>query len=459
MGQIAMPPPQRLVHRCGALFKSAVGRALLLTAAALSLSDLLTAHCSTLAHCPSVTFLGPCCPASSSGPWATFVAGRAQQVLDRSLSASRSPVYLLGALVGRASRGRLLTTGPAVPGGNFIPAILTKNISSAWSAMAVLDIIDDFVDSSVFNEIHIRATFSRLVHRKVSFDDHCWASPVLERLVQRAKKATASGELDLSGIVNLMWAVAKLGKRLPELLEILEMLSEVALKRLPDMNSQHVANIIWASATLRRDAPALRHVVPRLVERLPSLAGQLKPQDVSNIVWAAATLKDDSSDPFRDVFPLLLEVAEDCFQRMTPQAMSNTIWSLARLDKDSPEATRVLQACASSATAIAGEMNGQEMANACQGLALCGVTDMAFLNAVAEQVVEKSFRWSSRSREFDLPEILLAFAKLGVYNEALLDTVATSLVPSLKGVGDVTICVRSLVFNARCKGGSRRRVG
>ena len=349
------------------------------------------------------------------------------------------------------------------------------------SARELLEILDGELDSPIFDKFHIGAAFTRLARHKGTFDATLQGSQAVNQLIAKAAEFLAEDKLPTRESANVLWAIASMGEIGVSLHALLPDLIDKALINVKDLEPQHVSNIIWAaatlqlpdaelkrllpslcsrvpelaaefipqaianmiwaSATLKGRAPALLEVLPCLMEEVPRVAKDLKTQEVSNILWAGAALREEHATLWLSVIPHLRQAAVAKLHKATPQEVANSVWALAWLDPSPQEASDALKRLSVVATSLEDKMTAQQLANTCLGFALRSVSCPAFLDSVARSVIAHVHSWPSSARSKDLPEMLWAFAKLGVVNKQLMLVASSALEGILSDVTAWCLCV------------------
>ena len=359
--------------------------------------------------------------------------------------------------------------------------LLTSQLSNVGSARELLEILDVELDSPIVNKLHIGAAFTRLARHKSTFDRTLQQSLVVVRLVSKTTEMMDGGLLSTRQVANVLWAIASMGEIGVSLHALLPALIDNALINVKDLDPQHVSNIIWAaatlqlpdaelkrllpsicsrvpelateftpqaianmiwaSATLKDRAQALLEVLPWLLEQVPRVAKELKSQGVSNILWAGATLREEHSTLWHRVMPHLRQAAVAKLHTGAPQEVANSVWALALLDPSQQEASETLERLSVVATSLADRMTAQGLANTCFGFALRSVACPAFLDAAARSVIAQVHTWPSSARTMGLPEIVWAFAKLGIVNKQLLTVADRAFQGILSDMSVWRLCV------------------
>lgn len=159
---------------------------------------------------------------------------------------------------------------------------LTKHITRTCTWTELRDLVAEY--GPYLNTIHITATLTHLAKfpapvSSTQYDAFCqnvvdWVGLYSIRFDQR-------------GLVNCVWAMAKLSRR-PASCSIDDILEHLQPK-LQYLKAQELANLLWAMATLPHK-PQQRWLQDYL-SALPAALPHMKPQELSNTLWALAKLQ------------------------------------------------------------------------------------------------------------------------------------------------------------------------
>ncbi|KAH9605780.1 hypothetical protein KSS87_004658 [Heliosperma pusillum] len=103
---------------------------------------------------------------------------------------------------------------------------------------------------------------------------------------------TALPECSPQGISNIAWALSKIGGDLLYLTEM-DRVSEVAMTKVSEFNSQNVANVAGAFASMRHSSPNL---FSELSKRASEIIHTFRAQELAQLLWAFAFL-NEPADP------------------------------------------------------------------------------------------------------------------------------------------------------------------
>lgn len=112
---------------------------------------------------------------------------------------------------------------------------------------------------------------------------------------------TALPECSAQGISNISWALSKIGGELLYLSEM-DRVSEVALTKASEFNSQNVANVAGAFASMQHSAPEL---FVELSKQGSDIVDTFQEQELAQVLWAFASLNEPAD--------LLLESLDSVF--------------------------------------------------------------------------------------------------------------------------------------------------
>ncbi|CAE8590018.1 unnamed protein product, partial [Polarella glacialis] len=319
------------------------------------------------------------------------------------------------------------------------PKQLTRELSTAPSATALLSVLEQELDNPIFNEVHIGAAFNKLAKLKHGITSSLGNSPQLCKLAARLRDMLLREALPARSCASLFWAIAKLQSGTPELQDLMPMLIENAKITAPYMNPLDVTNVVWACATNRLSSEQLNDLLPQILERLIDRADFLNAQQIANCIWASGKLKTDAPEMLIAI-PVLLEVASIKILDFQGQNLANIIWSSGVLRQETPELQQLLPALVAQLPSRMGSMTNQEISNTAWGLALCGQKDDEFMLAAASRLVATASSMGKQKLLMDLPELTCAYAKLGMRCSALLEATALNLSPVLTSAGDWAVC-------------------
>jgi len=302
-----------------------------------------------------------------------------------------------------------------------------RRIARARPAEQALHVLASELHSENFDIVHASIGFRRLARLRKTLTSDMLESPACASFMARTRELLSCKPEELSGyereICGLFWALAKLRGRAPQLPASLAPVVADSLSRLPpghNLNAVDFANLCWAMAALRRPVPELRQLLLPWLAPKALLAfeavdnGVVTSQAISNVAWALGVLGEVyGSEGVRD------STDQSCRQ--------------------------LLEVLCCQAKRQVSNFTPQEVATFCWGLALCGHCDEELMMALAEHVACGSD--DSGSPELDLPQIALAFARLGLWHEPLMIAVATRTTPLLPNLNPWGLC--ALTFSVR----------
>jgi len=247
-----------------------------------------------------------------------------------------------------------------------------------------------------------------------------------------------AGNMEPQHVGNIVWSCAVLQQEAPVLLRVLPVMGDLIIQNVDRMNAQAVANIIWGIASLRTDRSHLMQTLPLLLARASKVSGTMDLQALSNIFWAVATLKEGSQ--MASYFPVFLEVIEAKADAMNEQQIANIVWAIGSMGIESAGISRVLKQLLAQAIQRASTFTTQAWANTCWGLALCDYAGKDFMKTVAVNFVSTAPTMQDKAAMLDIPEIICAFAKLGMRHRGMMSAFSTRMSPLLPRLNDWGLC-------------------
>eukprot|EP00438_Fugacium_kawagutii_P021953 Skav208049 [mRNA] locus=scaffold1124:62022:73341:- [translate_table: standard] len=364
----------------------------------------------------------------------------------------------------------------------------TLRIKNAKSAKQLVEVLDDILDGpfdfyQASSAYHSLATWKK--RRELQSSD--WDGPVIERLHARVQGLVLQDGLGARESANILWSFATLSDRFSIPAELLDALVKSMHAKAMGMNQQELSNCLWASAYLKNVAPLavemvralsaqiidtaksmnpqgvsncfwasaqLKDVAPEVLEVVPAIAAQIPdkvrdmiPQQLSNCLWASAQLKAVKPGVLKVVPAIVLQIPEKA-KDMIPQHLSNCLWACAQLKELAPDVLEAVPALAAEIPEKANSMNLQQFCNtliallALQDSGLEVAPNLAWtakeLTKTAVARISSSIRkLTATSWRLDVPTIVWACARVGVYDAELLASVAQHL-PSPKAMSSLT---------------------
>ena len=376
---------------------------------------------------------------------------------------------------------------------------LTSRIKLAKSAAELLYLLDGVVDGPFFNSFHASAAYHGLATWKwkggLTASDK--ESPVLPRLAARVQDMALKGQLPPRAASNVLYSVGKLADDLevaegllaalvkslgekasgmnahdlsnnllacvqlkgvaPEVLTVLPQLAAQISIKAKDMVPQALSNSLWAFAQLKEDASHedVAKLVAALVRQIPDEAKDMIPQQLSNSLWAAAQLKDVAPD-VKEIVPAIVAQINVEAKDMIPQALSNSFWAATRLKDDAPEVLAMVPALLGEIPRKQTSFSPQAICNCLEALILLrdsvpevgsflaaapgGKND--FVGFTASRFSALLPRLKGKSLALDIPVVVWACARVNLYHEELLVSVADRLKSGrdLKTLPDWGLC-------------------
>eukprot|EP00971_Amphidinium_carterae_P344192 6484421-Amphidinium_carterae.1 len=236
----------------------------------------------------------------------------------------------------KLSLGVVLLQGERTFGGTTSNG-LTNLIKESKSSSDVIELLHLHMHGPLWNQYRMGAVYAQLVKLKATIPSDVHSEKVISGLVRKTQEMAEAKKLNARAFASLFWAIAKLSKSCPVLVQSIPTL----LKAFPVdeaydsgavgvFNGHDMSNMMWAAATLllsREDVgPMLRAVLDRM-RYAPELFNE---QGLSNILWAAAVLRLSE----QEVLPIVAAVGtrmQDIPDSFREQALSNIMWAVATL--------------------------------------------------------------------------------------------------------------------------------
>eukprot|EP00438_Fugacium_kawagutii_P004191 Skav215923 [mRNA] locus=scaffold226:237795:239258:+ [translate_table: standard] len=242
--------------------------------------------------------------------------------------------------------------------------ILTSRIKQAESATKLFAVLEEAVDSKVFNDFHASAAYHSLatLSKRGKLKGNMGKNPVLSKLNDRTEAILADGQARARALANVVWSLQELSKPLPNSLDIVPPLVLQMQAEAQNMNPQEVSNSLWAVASLMEAAPELQKTVPALVCQVGAVAKDMEPQSVSNSLWAAVLLKDSAPEVLQTV-PALVSRVPTVAREMNSQGLSNSLWAAAKLKEAAPDVLKMVGQLIFQTEVVVKDMTPRDVSN------------------------------------------------------------------------------------------------
>eukprot|EP00438_Fugacium_kawagutii_P021949 Skav208045 [mRNA] locus=scaffold1124:6622:8034:- [translate_table: standard] len=316
----------------------------------------------------------------------------------------------------------------------------TSRIKNAPSAKALIEVLDEILDGpfdfyQASSSYHSLATWKR--RRSLQRSD--WDSPVIARLHARVRDMVLQDELGARELANVLWSIATLSDRFSIPTELFDALVKSLPVKAEGMKPQELSNCLWACAQLKEVVPDVLQIVPAIVAQIIRKAKDMVSQALSNCLWASAQLKEVAPEVLQ-VVPAITDQITDKAKYMVPQALSNCLWACAQLKDDAPEVLEIVPALLVEVSKKIEDMNAQDLSNNLEALVLLHELVPEIARLVADSDGQEDILRSSAARfsilvprlrgkdlSIAVPSMISACAKLGLYHEELLLSVAQHL--------------------------------
>ena len=336
---------------------------------------------------------------------------------------------------------------------------LTSRMKKAPSAKELVKVLDAAMDGLYFDFIHASAAYTQLValKRRQCLEQTDWKSPALLRLHAQVEDMALQDQLNAQASANVLWSLAQLSERFSVPTQLLAALVKSVPTKVKGMNAQGISNIFWASAKVKDVAPVMLEMVPAIVAQIPKKAKDMDAQGLSNCLWASAQLKDVAPDVLEAVPAIVTQIPGKA-QDMIPQHLSNCLFACAQLKDEVLKVVEIVPAIVGEISLKISDMSPQQLSNSLEALVLLhdsvpevevflkdgGSMDdimrsaAARLNTLLPRIRGKDF-------SFTVPVVVWACAMAEMYDDELLDSVATRLGSrtKLSALPDFGVCALS----------------
>uniref|UniRef100_UPI0011AF76E9 DUF1601 domain-containing protein n=1 Tax=Endozoicomonas acroporae TaxID=1701104 RepID=UPI0011AF76E9 len=204
----------------------------------------------------------------------------------------------------------------------------------SWNWRSLTTTLHSFTSAGVFTPYN--STDERVKHTQVAL-----LSTLLDAIIFKCSQKPHTRDIDAQGVVNLLWAMAKL---VDSGQEQKTGLNEAVAALLPHMNTQKdqfnaqgVANLLWAMAKLvdkgLERTPVFNEAVARLLPDVNAQKDNFKPQEISNLLWAMAKLVDNGHErtpKLKEAVAVLLPLVNAQKNQFIPQHIANLLWAMAK---------------------------------------------------------------------------------------------------------------------------------
>ncbi|WBA79398.1 hypothetical protein [Endozoicomonas sp. GU-1] len=222
----------------------------------------------------------------------------------------------------------------------------------SWSWRSLTTTFHAFTSAGVF-------TPHKPMDQRVQRTQAVLLSTLQDAIIFKCNQKAEARDIDVRGIANLLWAMAKLvdnGQKLtPELKETVAAL-------LPHVNAlkdqfipQNTANLLWAMAKLvdngQERTPGFKETVAALLPNVNVQKADFKPQGIANLLWAMAKLVDNGQEQTPDLnkaVATLLPHVNAKKGQFNVRDIANLLWAMAKLmyngQKQTPELNEAMAA-------------------------------------------------------------------------------------------------------------------
>ncbi|MGI2029598.1 DUF1601 domain-containing protein [Endozoicomonas acroporae] len=213
----------------------------------------------------------------------------------------------------------------------------------SWNWRSLTTTLHSFTSAGVFTPYN--PTDERVKHTQVAL-----LSTLLDAIIFKCSQKPHTRDIDAQGVVNLLWAMAKLvdsgQEQTTELNEAVAALLPHMNTQKDQFNAQGVANLLWAMAKLmegeRERSLGLNEAVAALLPHVNAQKANFKPQEIANLLCAMAKLVNNGQEQtpeFKQTVAALLLLVNVQKTNFKPQEITNLLWAMAKLVNNGQEQT------------------------------------------------------------------------------------------------------------------------
>ena len=254
----------------------------------------------------------------------------------------------------------------------LIPWLQTFQPATNWSWRSLTTITHSFTSAGVF-------TLWQLTGQPVKDTQASLLAELLDAVLHKCRpRPENSTDIEVWGITNLLWAMAKLienGQQwTPQLEETVAALMPHVSARQNQFTPRGIANVLWAMAKLmhngQKSTPEFKETSTALLPRVKALKDQFNALDIANLCWAIARLGDDDqllTPDQTETVAALLPCVKRLLADFKPQEIVNLLWAVGRLVDNglplSPELKEVVVTLLPPACALPDHFIPQQIIN------------------------------------------------------------------------------------------------
>eukprot|EP00445_Apocalathium_hangoei_P074153 CAMPEP_0204152488 /NCGR_PEP_ID=MMETSP0361-20130328/27059_1 /ASSEMBLY_ACC=CAM_ASM_000343 /TAXON_ID=268821 /ORGANISM="Scrippsiella Hangoei, Strain SHTV-5" /LENGTH=753 /DNA_ID=CAMNT_0051107455 /DNA_START=70 /DNA_END=2327 /DNA_ORIENTATION=- len=345
---------------------------------------------------------------------------------------------------GRVPRSRLLLQASSRPRDPSTDRarVLSEQISKAQTAKEVLEKVQDAMNTSIFNEVHLGVAFVALGRNYRSIFSTPFEQSIVNKLSKSAEAMLSNQLLDARTACGTFRAIAVLRKPFPRLQQqlMLPLLETIKFTKL-DMTALDASNVLWGCGSFGVRRPHLQDIASICAQVATDRAEELNARSSAPMLWAVASLIAQAPD-LRHIVPVLVDACVADWASLNVNNLVDALWSAARLADIAPAALALVPGLVQglASRAQADELNGQQAKDivwACRILQVSGATAEVLLSLVAPRVLSQTIRSASKADvmiadlegAFDSPlfnefHLAATFSQLGKLRSSLSPAVA-----------------------------------
>ncbi|MBO9496965.1 DUF1601 domain-containing protein [Thalassotalea sp. G20_0] len=241
----------------------------------------------------------------------------------------------------------------------------------SWNWRSLTTTLHSLTSAGVF-------TLHKPMDARVKLTQANLLSTLFDSIIFNCNQNTEARDFDARGIVNLLWAMAKLvdngQEQTPEFNEALAALLPHVNAQQDQYNAQGIANLLWALAKLmdngQERTQQLNEAVASLLHHVNAQKDQFIPQHLASLLWAITKLMDNGQEQtpeFNETVAVLLLRVNAHRANFKPQEITNLLWAIAKLVDNGQEQTPGLKEAVAAllphVNAQKDQFNAQDIAN------------------------------------------------------------------------------------------------
>ena len=314
--------------------------------------------------------------------------------------------------------------------------------------------------TTVFHSLTAAGAFTPQPDQAVTNAQATLLTGLLDAVRHHCQYKTVAKGIDVRGLVDLLWIVAKLidsGRVLTlEMTETVTVLLPHVVVLKEQFIPQHISILLWAVAKLVENSPELvtefKELLVVLLPRVHALKEQFNAWGIASLMWALAKLVDNGFGPTTElneaVVSLLPRVCE-LKEQFIAQALANLLWALAKLVDDDQALTsdlsQVLTALLPRVIAMKEQFNPQHITNLLWAMAKLVDNEQTLIvqfNEAVAALLPRVRALAAQLKSREVSNLLWSMAKLVDSGQALTPELKETVAVLLQQVRALKACFK-----------------